>query len=366
MNDSDPYSGGSSDPYDTGSDPDTSGTSDPLSVGDPLSEDAPATTGGIDAGGWWGLESDTPAAAWKDAHSSHLQNLLRVPAVDGHRPESPPWEPSYEFHLRGFGGLVSKDRNRYTLVGHDGSFVNQIEGTRTVTADYHSTRVRRDRIDKVTGRDRLAVEGDASYEFKNRTLMMSGSITRNWRGPIVRMASMEGAICGGAMVRVIAGVSGTMSGMMTGDVYGAIGRASGIRVYLAVLQYRAAQQAAWALGAWIRNTTFTIVPVAPSPHTPTPAGNAAKKMSRLSKVARKAGKVTKRAVTGARMICPAADILLGVLSLPLAVVGIIALLKGLIAKGLATRNKVPPAGPPRVENRNSAITLETYMSKTFT
>ena len=367
MNDGDPYSGGNSDPYGSGGvpdtsggDPDTSGGGDPLSIGEPLSEDAPATTGELDADGWWGLESDNPAATWKDEHSSHLQNLLRVPSMHD-SPESPPWEPGYELHVRGFGGIVSKDRNRYTLVGHDGRFVNQIEGTRAVTADYHSTRVRRNRTDTVAGRDRLAVEGDASYEFKSRTLMMGGAVKRNWRGGIMRMASMEGVICGGAMTRVIAGPSATMSGMMTGDVYGAIGRASGIRIYLAVLQYRAAMHAAWALGGWIRNTTFTIVPVAPPPQGPTPAGNGAKKMSRLAKTARKAVKVTKKATEALRMVCPVVDILLGVISLPLAIFG-----AAMFVKMLVTRNKIPPTGPPRVESRNSPMTLETYTSKTFT
>lgn len=359
MNGDDPYVGGGDDPY-GGGDPDTSGGGDLLSVGESLSDDLPATTSEFDAGGWWGLESDTPAAAWKDAHSSHLENLLRVPSMHG-SPDSPPWEPYYELEVRGFGGLVSKDRDRYTLVGHDGHFVNQIKGARTVTADYHSTRVRRHRTDTVSGRDRLVVEGDASYEFKSRTLMMSGSVTRDWRGGIMRLASMEGVICGGAMTRVIAGASGTVSGMMTGDVYGAIGRASGTRIYLAVLQYRAAQQAAWALGCWIRNTTFTIVPVVPPAHTPTPAGKAAGKMARLTKAARKAAKATRKVVEGARMICPVVDILLGVLSLPFAIIGV-----GMFIKMLVTRNKVPPAGPPRVENRNVAMTLEVYASKKFT
>ena len=364
MNDGDLYSGGSGDPFGGGSGPDTIGSGDPLSVDEPLSADAPATTSESDADGWWGLESDAPAAAWKDAHSSHLQNLLRVPSMD-ESPESPPWKPKYDLHVRGFGGLVSKDRNRYTLVGHEGRFVNQIGGSRTVTADYHSTRVRRGRTDVVGGRDRLTVKGDASYDFKSRTLMMGGSITRNWRGGIVRMASMEGAICGGAMTRVIVGPSGTMSGMLTGDVYGAIGRASATRIYLALLQYRAAQQAAWALGMWIRNTTFTIVPAAPAPQTPTPTGNASRKVGRLTKVATKAWKAAKAATKALKMVCPVVDIFLGLIMLPFALYSAGALAKMLIMS-LLNRNKLPPAGPPRVEIRNCGMTAVTYATKQFT
>ena len=347
-----------------------------------LSDDAPATTSASDADGWWGLESDPPAASWKEADSPHLKSLKRVPSMHD-SPESPPWKPGYELNIRGFGGLVNKERRRYTLVGHEGSYSNEIRGNRTVTADYHSTRVRGHRsvriarpedsegLDASWGLDRLTVERNASYEFHSRTLMMSGSVTRNWNGGIMRLASMEGVVCGGAMTRVIAGPAGTMSAMMTGDVYGAIARVSAVRVYLAVLQYRAAKDAAWAIGVWLRRTTFTIVPAVPVPPAVTPKQKANEKMSRLSKAARKAmrtlrkpGKVARRGVSGARMVCPVVDILLGVASLPFAIIGLATLLSRLCTP--TPKNVIPPAGPPRVLNSNSGVTLEVYMSKTFT
>ena len=349
-------------------------TDGPLSIGEPLSDDAPAQTTARDTDGWWGVDTDLPATSWKNADHSALRNLKRVPSMNDE--DDPPWDPGYRLDIQGCGGLVSKERRRYTLVGHEGTFANQIRGNQTVAADYHSTRVRKHRtvtiaktegsdgLDASWGRDRLTVAGNASYEFYSRTLMMSGTIARNWNGGIMRLAAMEGVVCGGAMVRVIAGPAGTMSQMMTGDVYGGIARASAVRSYLAVLQYRAAKDAAWAIGVWIRRTTFTIVPVTPAPPQVTPTGNAARKMSRLSKTASKAAKVTRKSVSGMRMICPVVDIALGVLSIPLAIVGIVMLLKGLLGKG--SKNAVPPAGPPRVLNTNSGMTMEMYMSKKFT
>ena len=383
MNDDDPYAGtndpyaSDSDPYAGGNDSNTGGDGgEPLAIGEPLSEDAPAATTETDADGWWGLEMDAPAAAWKDASSTHLDNLLRVPSMDDD-PDSPPWKEGYELNVRGFGGLVSNDRRRFTLVGRGGSFVNQIEGNRTVTAKYQGTRVRRFRTDTVAGTDRLTVKGDAAYTFKSRTLMMTGAITRHWSGPIMRLASMEGVVCGGAMTRLIAGHSLTMSGMMTGDVYGGVARTAGIRSYLAVLQYRAAANSAWAIGLWVRNTTFTIVPLTPSPQAATPAGGAAKKMGRLAKAARKIQKIfrsiaknrtmmkiskgAKGVVKAGKMVCPVVDILLGIAMIPFALFGIAMLLKGLLSK-----NVIPPAGPPRVENRTSGVTVETFMTKQFT
>ena len=349
-------------------------TDGPLSIGEPLSDDAPAQTTAGDTDGWWGVDTDLPATSWKNADHSALRNLKRVPSMNDE--DDPPWDPGYRLDIQGCGGLVSKERRRYTLVGHEGTFANQIRGNQTVAADYHSTRVRKHRsvtiaktegsdgLDASWGRDRLTVAGNASYEFYSRTLMMSGMITRNWNGGIMRLAAMEGVVCGGAMVRTIAGPAGTMSQMMTGDVYGGIARVSAVRSYLAVLQYRAAKDAAWAIGVWVRRTTFTIVPVTPAPPQVTPTGNAARKMSRLSKTASKAAKVTRKSVSGMRMICPVVDIALGLLSIPLAIVGIAMLLKGLFGKG--SKNAVPPAGPPRVLNTNSGMTMEMYMSKKFT
>ena len=225
-------------------------------------------------------------------------------------------------------------------------------------------------LDASWGHDRLTVNGDARYKFHSRTLMMSGQVTRTWSGGVMRLASMEGVVCGGVMTRVIAGPSLALSGMRTGDVYGAIARASAVRAHIAVLQYRAAQSAAWAIGVWVRRTTFTIVPVVPAPPQVKPASNAAaSKMGRLMRTARKAGKAVGRAVRVTRMVCPVVDILLGVLALPFALYGLVMLMKSFLSylKGLAsTKNVIPPVGPPRLLSSNSAMTAEMYMSKQFT
>ena len=165
-----------------------------------------------------------------------LGPLADVPRWSGSPPTTVPWQPGYELNIQGHGTFVSKERCRYTLIGHEGSYLNQIGGHQSLTADFQSSRVQNNRLVTITrqkadgvetswGRDRLTVNGNASYQFHSRTIMMSGTINRRWNKGVMRVASMEGIICGGAMTRVIAGPSATLSGLMTADVYGGIARA---------------------------------------------------------------------------------------------------------------------------------------------
>jgi hypothetical protein len=191
--------------------------------------------------------------------------------------------------------------------------------------------------------------------------MMSGTINRRWNKGVMRLASMEGVICAGAMTRVIAGPSATMSGLMTADIYGGIARAAVVRNYLAVLQYRAARTAAWAVGAYLRNATVVIEPLMGSPSGGAPVSNFGARMGRLGRIASKVRKGASATAAAAAMVCPVVDIGLAILSLPLVAVGIYALIKGFIVKPIP----IPPTGPPRSRIRNVAMGSEMFTSQTF-
>ena len=353
---------------------------------DPPPDSSPAHADSI---GWWALESDAQAAPWRSSGNSLLEDLHDVPAGDEDRTTFA-WQPGYELTVQGHGGFVSRERRRYTLVGHRGRYLNNVGGHQTVVAGSQSNRVKDERVvsierpdetsgmDAPWGLDRLAVKGDARYEFGSRTLMMSGIVERNWNGGVMRLASMEGIVCGGAMTRVIGGPSATLSGMATGDVYGGIARVSAVRSYLSVLHYRAAKAAAWAMGYYMRNATFTIEPMFSPPAGMVPKANTAAKMNRLqrvmsraSKAARKLAKAVARTKAargakavgeGARMVCPLVDIIAGVAALPFAIIGIIGLIRTLAGSGKPI--PIPPAGPARVRNR-SGVNVSQFASQTF-
>lgn len=266
-----------------------------------------------------------------------------------------PWQAGHGLDVRGLGGLVSRERRRYTIVG-GGDYANYIGGGQRVVAGTQSLRTgghltvgigkREDAGDDAGddvpwGRDSLTVDGDARLSFHSRTLSMTGVVMRNWNGGVMRLASMEGVICGGAFLRLIASPSVTMGGMVTGDVYGGCARVAAVRTNLALLHYRAAAAAAWATGIYVRNTSATIEPVVNVPTQGVTMGKLASRLARLNK-----------AVDVARMLCAPLDILLGVaLLIPL---GIYALIR-LIMSMVSTPNPVPPTGPPRTRVMNVGV-----------
>ena len=312
---------------------------------------------------WWESDAITPGDSWKDSDRSHLENLINVPELNADAGDPVPWMKKGRMELRGVGGIESRERRAYTLVGRGGVYGSHVEGNRTLNTVYRESKVGGARTETIEHTDELEVTGNASYRFKARGIMMKGHIEKRWNGGVMKAASMEGVICGGVMVRTIGGAAMTLGGMTTGDVYIAVARAAGMRLYIAQMLYRSTSSgAAWAIGLWVRNTTFTIVPVtlAPAPGQK-PAGNAAQKMSRLNRAARKVAKGLKAAATVGRMVCPVIDILLGLLSLLLIPFGIRAMVK---AHRLA---KVQPlVAAPRLETRTAALTLETYGSKKIT
>ena len=303
-------------------------------------------------GEWWSFEGADPGASWRTANTPILDSLIeKVPGSDKNRP----WVAGHALQIRGFGGLVNKERRHYTILGN-GEYTSYVAGSRTlvareqtVAADTVSTIVARqsgaDEDGVSWGRDSLTVLGNADVTVGSRTVLMSGIVQRNWNGGVMRLASMEGIICGGAFLRLIAGPSATLSALCTGDVYGGCARVAVVRTYLAVLQYRAAAVAAWAVGIYLRSASFVIEPII-GMHSSGPVSNTASKLARLG-----------RALSVARMLCPPLDIFIGVATfVPLGIYGLYKLISGIVKKPVP----VPPAGPPKVRIRNVALSQETF------
>ena len=304
-------------------------------------------------GEWWSFDGADPGASWRTASAPILDSLIeKVPASVKQRP----WVAGHALQIRGFGGLVSKERRRYTIVGN-GEYTSYVAGSRTlvageqtVAADTVSTIVAQqngaDEDGVPWGRDSLTVLGNADVTVGSRTVLMSGIVQRSWNGGVMRLASMEGIICGGAFLRLIAGPSATLSALCTGDVYGGCARVAVVRTYLAVLQYRAAAVAAWAVGIYLRSASFVIEPIIGIPTSGGPVSNTASKLARLGRV-----------LSAARMLCPPLDIFIGVATfVPLGIYGLYKLISGIVKKPVP----VPPAGPPRVRIRNVALSQETF------
>ena len=295
---------------------------------------------------WWDFKGAafTPHH-WRPEGKTILEGLLeQVPKELARRP----WRPGLELHIQGVGGFVGKERRHYTILGH-GSYTNYIGGCRTLSVENQTLKTSKNLTvtigggdpksmpdDIVPGRDVLTVKGDANLTFGGRTVMMSGVMRRDWRSGVMRLASMEGIICGGAFLRLIASPSVTLSALMTGDVYGGCARVSAVRTYLAVLQYRSARLVGKASLLYVRNASFVIEPVINVKTQETPKSNLARKLARLSKV-----------VEVARMVCPVLDILVGLVTL--VPIGLIALV-GLIQKARGKADPTTMTGPPRLRS----------------
>lgn len=311
---------------------------------------------------------DTSAGSATPAAGSSLGAVVGAGSGSASAGASPvPWRTGHALHLKGQGGVVQKERRHYTLVA-DGQYTNHIGGCRTLRADtqsFHTAGAMVVNVGRTTvaparpvpwGSDALTVHGNADVEFHDRRIMMAGLISRNYLGGVMRLASMEGVICGGFFMRSIFGPAMTASALMTGDVYGGVARVAMVRTYLALLHYRAAAAAAWASLTYMRCASFVIEPMLSVPSDRTPTGNAASKLARLS-----------RTFSAVRAICPPIDILCGVVMLPLLPIMLGKFLFMLLAKRAAShlRPKAkPPSGPPRTRIRNTAVRLSSWGTKT--
>ena len=195
------------------------------------------------------------------------------------------------------------------------------------------------------GLDKLVVKGNADYTFGERktTVGGGGAVHRHWTGPMVRMAGMEGVICGGLYIRVITGPSMTVAALASGDVYGGAARASGARVHAAVFNYRSAEGAAWACGAYVRAAQFTIVPAIGSPSQGKPASRLGMKIAKLL-----------------IMSNPVTEILFGVLQLLI----LPFLLIWKTIQWVRGIKKPPlPAGPPRTLQRTAGMIIKSQSTE---
>lgn len=123
---------------------------------------------------------------------------------------------------------------------------------------------------------------------------------------------------------------------------------AGVRTYLGLLHYRAAQTAAWASGSYTRRTTFTIEPVVNVPTQGIPLTDIGKKLARLAKM-----------LAIARMLCPVLDIFLGLVTLiPMGIYAFIAVIAGIVK----TPNPLPMVGPPRLRTMNVGTYVPCYGS----
>ena len=284
---------------------------------------------------------DEPAPqAWWPAGKTRLDALVGcVPHADPDA-EDVPWRRGCSLAVHTLGGAVSRDRERYTLVGR-GSYQNFVSEHRDKFAGSEESRVGRHRVTVVSGgdgtpegvragRDYLHVKGDAQIKFRSRSIMMRGQVEREYAGGVLKITSMEGVIAGGGYLKTFGGAAAHLSAVGSGDVYGGAARAAATRIRMALLHYRAASGAAWACGIYTRTAAFVIEPMFSVPETAS-RGLIMRKLFRMAKLVRMA-----------RMVMPALDIALGlILLIPLGIIGIAMLIKSFVSP-----QPIPPLGPP--------------------
>ena len=310
---------------------------------------------------------DNLAGSWRSEGQSRAEGLV-TGATEDRRPgdeRTHPWTPGLHMDVRARGALISRDREVHRSIGH-GGYANQVYGNRHVKSGFEHSVYSKDRTivvqgmeglgsdilpDVRFGRDKLDVVEDAVLEWKARTTLMSGTLTRRYLGGFIKAAPMEGVICGGALVRTIGGPSANLSVLCTGDVYGGAARVALSRTRIGLMHYRAAVGAAWSSVFCGRVANFVIEPLV-SVRQDGPRSNVARKLARLGKV-----------LNVVRMVCPLVDIASGVLGLV-----------GGLGYGLfkLIRNKVkgkppPPATEtvPRLRTPVHAAALEKFGQKIY-
>ena len=297
------------------------------------------------------LIEEFPEPTWEPDRATLLDSLIAVadqPAWKRRLVTGSPWQSGYELTLSTIGALHNLERRR-VMVFPDG-YRNHRKGSMDVDVSERceigvdgDMRVSVGPVDTGTdtgtdtdgggavanpGLDELTVNGDADVRFKEKTTLISGAINRVWTGPVTRLAGMEGVICGGIFARVHAGPSMTAAAVVSGDVYGGAARASGARIYVAGMHYRAAKAAHWTMpGAYVRTAGVVLEPLVGSPSGNTPAKSLAAKAARLSVA-----------------LCPFLEIGIGLIMLP---VGAARMIAGLVRKP-APR---PVGGLPRTRTR---------------
>lgn len=282
---------------------------------------------------------------WIPPEGTTLDSLLAVADWQQRKfaDEGTPWEPKYELEIKGLGGIHSRDKHRVTVAPR--LYQSYVAGDRTsdISGDYTMIGEREvvttigpiGDSPKGTGHDKLTVKGDAEWTFHEKRTLMTGSYNRTWEGRIDRFIGMEGVICGGVFTKTYVGVQSTLAGVYSGDVFGGCARFSASRTYLAGMNYRSADSAAWAAGLYVRGTAVTIEPAIGSPGAMMPASTAMQTASRLGLA-----------------VMPFLEIGIGIAMLPIGIVMAVAAL-------VRRRPAAPPAGPPRLRNRSVGCLIQT-------
>lgn len=274
----------------------------------------------------------------------------------------PPWVEDQNIEIKTVGGLYNRERRR-VMVAAD-TYKRVVGGHRdaVVTGD-HATTVGKAALVRIgpqpdddsegegqeeapprptlsaPGRDSLVVDGNASLSGHDRRVSMGGIYHRTWGGGVIRMAGLEGVICGGGFVRLIAGPSLHFAQIVSGDVYGGGLHAAATRVHAAGFGYRSAELAAWACGLYVRATRTTITPVIGSQSRTFSKRSLAAKMARI-----------------ALGLCPPLDIMVGIGGLILAFT--LAPIFNAIQKKRGIKRK-PPKTNPRSLVRNIGFRNQT-------
>ncbi len=251
-----------------------------------------------------------------------------------------PWLREFQLDIIAVGGLRSRDRRRVTVVpGTYASYARKALKTE-VTGD-HENRFDHNLASAVAKQDKLVVEGPAEIEIGERITTVTGTVNRVWTGGISRLIGMEGIICGGAYAQILAGLSTTVAGVMSGDIYGGCARVAGFRNYTAALGYRSADgPVAWATGAYVRKTAVVLEPIVGSPGREAP-----------DKGAKRIGKLMLKIGGG---VCPFVEIGAGLVSL----VALIPLLIAAAVMKKMGKTKKPPQMLPRNRVRTCGVVKE--------
>ncbi len=307
---------------------------------------------------------------WRPIEASLLESLLEVPdtqALDIYR-TAVPWQNGYELSIVGSGGIQELEDRRVVIAALQhtsyvgGNLNKTVTGQSTLhvhgdvnlsvgeaakasagssagsSSEDSGTSASTALTGVPFGEDKLTVIGDATWDVGDRMTLMTGAIRRNWNGRVMRMAGMEGVICAGLHLRTIAGVSMSVSALMSGDVYGGAARAALLRMHVGGFMYRSVELCAWAGLAYVRSTNVTIEPVLGTPTQHTPETRLWMKLGRL-----------------ALALCPFADMAIGIATIQL---NLAIAIGGAIASKVKKDPPQPPAGRPRSRTRVVGVISE--------
>lgn len=277
-----------------------------------------------------------------------------------------PWEPGHRVEVNARGGRQNLEDRRVSIATENytrvvqKSLISEISDAMTIQADgtlnvsVSAGRTSSSRTDTAEGApsgddagadlsrvswglDDLKVQGDANISLGERMRMVNGSISQRWSGGVTRVSGMEGTICGGVWMRIYAGLSMTLAGLVSGDVYGGTARTAAMRLHLSALGYRSAEVCTWNSGLYLRSATSLLIPL---PGLSSGAESAMLQGKNMKQAA-KLGKLS-------MALCPFINIGVGVgMILPMIAMA--------IAKKLGWSGPKMVPGPPRIYNLNAGV-----------